>query len=117
MAGTFAHIELHSKNVKKVKSFYRSMFQWKLKDLPAMGYTMITAGDGIGGGMAQTQKAKDPSHWVPYVTVANVDASVKKAKKLGAKVLMPAMDLPGPGIRICIIADPAGAPCGLLQSL
>jgi hypothetical protein len=117
MAGAFTHMELYSKNVKQVKSFYRAMFQWKLKDIPAMEYTMITAGNGIGGGLARTQKAKDPSHWVPYVAVVNVDASVKKAKKLGAKVLMPAMDVAGPNIRICIIADPAGAPCGLLQSL
>ena len=46
--------------------------------------------------------------WVPYVTVADVDALVKKVVSLGGKVHMPPTDIPTVG-RFAVIKDPQGA--------
>jgi predicted enzyme related to lactoylglutathione lyase len=46
--------------------------------------------------------------------VESVDASARKAAELGAKTLMPPMDIPTVG-RIAVIQDPEGAPLGMFQ--
>ena len=57
-----------------------------------------------------------PPHWLGYVTVADVDATVKKADALGGQVCMPPMDVPTVG-RIAILQDPPGASIGIFQPL
>jgi uncharacterized protein len=49
-----------------------------------------------------------PSSWLPYVRVADVDATIEKAVQLGAEVLMPPTDILGAG-RMSMIRDPQGA--------
>jgi predicted enzyme related to lactoylglutathione lyase len=49
-----------------------------------------------------------PSYWMPYFMVANVDASASKAKELGARIMVPATDIPNTG-RFAIVSDPQGA--------
>ncbi|KQW36458.1 VOC family protein [Rhizobacter sp. Root404] len=46
--------------------------------------------------------------WVPYVTVADVDALVRQVVALGGKVTMPPADIRSVG-RFAVIADPQGA--------
>jgi uncharacterized protein len=52
-----------------------------------------------------------PSQWIPYIAVDNVDESLAKATKLGAKTCVPAMSIGEIG-RIAIIQDPQGATIG-----
>ena len=49
-----------------------------------------------------------PPHWNAYVTVADVDAAVAKAKSLGATVLAPPFDVMDAG-RMAVLQDPTGA--------
>jgi hypothetical protein len=53
-----------------------------------------------------------PVTWLPYVEVDSVDASLAKAVKNGAKVMLPTMDIGKNGV-IGIFCDPAGAALGL----
>jgi hypothetical protein len=114
MAHEFNHLELRSTKLDKAQAFYKSLFKWKLQAMPEMSYTLFTAGEGPGGGMMQLEKKGGPSHWVPYVRVKNIRATVKKAKSLGAKVLADVMLIPGYG-QIAVLADPSGTPIGLSQ--
>ena len=68
---------------------------------------------GVGGMMA-CPKPGMPAQWNAYVVVKSVDATLAQATKLGAKVLMPAMDIPQVG-RVAMIQDPQGAAIGLHQ--
>ena len=115
MANGFAHIELTTGDLGKAKKFYKSLFDWKLKDLP-MGsgavYTMIAAGKGPGGGMQAQPMPKAPVTWLPYVEVVDVKKTLAKAQKGGAKVILPAMDIEKNGI-IGIFVDPGGAMLGV----
>jgi hypothetical protein len=56
-----------------------------------------------------------PPHWLAYVAVSDVDASCKKARDLGAKVVMEPMDIPKVG-KFGVIQDPTGATIALFRS-
>jgi predicted enzyme related to lactoylglutathione lyase len=51
MGNPFVHVELTSNDVGKAKTFYNTLFDWKLEDMPMgdMTYTMIKVGEGTGG--------------------------------------------------------------------
>jgi uncharacterized protein len=110
MANPFVHVELHTNDLKKAHDFYTKLFGWKLEDMPMPGgsYTMISVGEGTGGGMMTNQAPGTPSHWMAYVGVDDIDASTKKAKELGAKVLQDVMPVGDFGF-MSIITDPTGA--------
>jgi hypothetical protein len=73
----------------------------------------MDASDEMGlGGMMQAPQPGMPSFWLPYVVVEDVDASLKKAAGLGAKVCLPVMSIGEVG-RIAVIQDPQGATIGL----
>jgi hypothetical protein len=49
-----------------------------------------------------------PPMWGVYVTVADVDETIRQAEKLGGAVVMPPMDVDGVG-RMAVLRDPQGA--------
>ena len=120
MANPFVHVELHTNDLAKAKAFYSKLFGWKLQDLPMPGpagggtYTMIDVGGGTGGGM-MSSKSSEPSHWLAYVGVEDIAASTKRAKELGAKVVMDVTQVGEFGL-MSIITDPTGAKLALWQA-
>ena len=114
MPNPFAHIELSTDDVKKAKKFYQAVFAWKLSDMPAMDYTMIDVGGGVGGGMQKVQMPGQPSAWLPYVKVDDVKATMAKAIKGGAKPMLPFQEIGDMGA-IGIFIDPSGAYLGLWE--
>lgn len=116
MPNPFVHIELASTDIGRAKSFYGSLFDWKLvdRDMGNMTYTMIEVGKGTGGGMMQHPMPGAPSAWVPYAHVEDVRGSTQKAKSLGATILRDVTEIPNAG-SFSIIQDPTGAVLGLWQ--
>jgi predicted enzyme related to lactoylglutathione lyase len=115
MANPFVHVELDTTDVAKAKSFYGSLFDWKLEDVPMGGgttYTMINVGSGVGGGMMKHPMPGAPSMWLAYVQVDDIEAATKKAKSLGATVIKEVTEVMGAGW-LSIFIDPTGAPLGL----
>jgi len=107
MGNPFVHVELSTTDLGKAKPFYQKLFDWTLEDIPG-GYTMINVGNGTGGGMMKSMSPGIPSHWMAYVLVDDVAASLKKAKSLGAEISMEATDVMGHGT-MGIFKDPTGA--------
>jgi predicted enzyme related to lactoylglutathione lyase len=117
MANTFVHSELNTTDVSKAKAFYGKLFDWKLEDVP-MGpgtYTMIKIGDNTGGGIQKHPVPGAPSAWLSYVLVDDIDGATKKAKSLGATVMMDVTEVMGAG-SFSVILDPTGAALGLWQA-
>ena len=117
MGNPFVHVELVTTDVKQAKSFYGSLFDWKLEDVPMDGdmtYTIIKVGEGTGGGMMKHPMQGAPSAWVPYVLVDNVKTSTAKAKSLGAKILRDVDEVPNMGM-FSIVQDPTGGVIGLWE--
>ena len=112
MANAFVHVELSTSDLGRAKEFYSKLFDWKLQDMPMPGgggaYTMIDVGNGTGGGMMVNPMPGTPSHWQAYVGVDDIHASTKKAKELGAKILVDVMEVGQYGW-MSVISDPTGA--------
>src|SRR5947207_2755216 len=101
MANPFVHVELNTPDPEKAKAFYSKLFQWKLEDVPNSAvpdgsYTMITVGQGTGGGIMK-QISGGPSGWLAYVAVDDIHAATQKARSLGGKVMKDVTEVPGMG--------------------
>jgi predicted enzyme related to lactoylglutathione lyase len=116
MANPFVHVELNTQDVAKAKSFYQSLFDWKLNDVDMgdMTYTMIDVGEGTGGGMMKHPMPGAPSMWLPYTLVDDIVAATAKAKSLGATIVLDVKEVPNAG-SLSIITDPTGAMLGFWQ--
>jgi len=115
MGNPFVHLDLATKDVAAAKQFYSSLFDWKLIDMPGMGYVGIDPSGGVGGGMAATSSPDQPTVWTAYVDVADVRATISKAQALGAKILVPWMEVGTMGW-LGVFMDPQGATIGVWQS-
>jgi predicted enzyme related to lactoylglutathione lyase len=120
MPNPFVHCELATTSVPKAKAFYGKLFKWKLvthpSPTPAGTYTLIDAGESTGGGMMKQMMPGCGSAWMPYVPVKDIDASTRKAKKLGAKIVKDVTAVKGMGW-LSILVDPTGAMLGLWEPL
>jgi predicted enzyme related to lactoylglutathione lyase len=110
LPGKFVWFEHVSNAPAKAKAFYAGLFDWRVEDV-SMGdgppYSMIHNGDnGIGGVRGDAGSAR--SHWMPYVSVPDVDSVFDAAVAAGAAPLMPPMDF-GQAGRGAALRDPTGA--------
>jgi uncharacterized protein len=111
--GAFSWSELMTTDPKAATAFYGALFGWKTEDMD-MGtgaYHVQKIGpESVAGimGMPPDVPPGMPPVWGSYVTVTNVDDTVAQAQKLGGKLVMPVMQVPGVG-RMAVIADPQGA--------
>ena len=112
MPNPFAHIELSTDDLKKAKKFYQGVFAWKLSEMPAMAYTMIDVGGGVGGGMQKKQMPEQPTTWLPYVQVDDVEFTMAKVVKAGGTAMLAYQEIGDMGA-IGIFQDPQGATLGL----
>jgi predicted enzyme related to lactoylglutathione lyase len=111
--GAFSWNELITTDPAKAAEFYGSLFGWTVEsmEMPGFGtYRVVKVGDQqIAGVMAVPPDAAGmPPHWNGYVTVKSVDSTVDAAQRLGGKLLVPVMTIPGVG-RMAVIEDPQGA--------
>ena len=116
MANPFVHVELSTNDVAKAKAFYGKLFDWKMEDIPmeSGAYTMISVGDGTGGGMMKHPMPGAPSMWLAYVLVDDIDAATAKARSLGAQIVKEVTEIPNVG-RFSIFIDPTGAALALFK--
>ncbi len=96
------------------KAFYKDVLGWTINDMPMQdgsSYSAAVVGETAIGGFSPMPE--DNGSWTIFFTVADVDASVAMALDKGAKVVAPAMDMPGVG-RMATLSDPQGARFALI---
>jgi predicted enzyme related to lactoylglutathione lyase len=115
--GTPIWYELMSKDPLAARRFYAAVVGWQIDESPppgsTMDYRMISAGDGLVGGVFRLtedmcKQGASPC-WMMYVGVDDVDACVTAITVAGGSVQLPAFDIPDVG-RIAMVSDPQGAP-------
>ena len=110
--GSFCWWSLMTTDVEKANDFYQKLFDWTLGELEIPGEdntTIYTASKGGFGNPVPLEKDfPAPSHWIPFITVENVDQTCEQVEGKGGKVCVPAVDIPTVG-RTAVITDPAGA--------
>jgi predicted enzyme related to lactoylglutathione lyase len=115
--GKFVWNELVTHDVAKAKKFYADVMGWTYDAMPGVdgaAYWVAKMGDTRIGGIFPAegpQWANVPEGWLSYIAVDDVDARVKKAQAVGAKLMRPIFDVPNIG-RIAILTEPGGAGIG-----
>ncbi|MDH4110441.1 MAG: VOC family protein [Gammaproteobacteria bacterium] len=109
-------IDLWSADVEKAAQFYRAVVGYETvpiaDDGPRSGVRLVSGGFARGGIMAKDSKETSAT-WLPYIRVADVKATAARTTAAGGKVLLQPMALNL--ATVAIIADPTGAPVGIVQ--
>ena len=114
--GEWHWTELWTTDEKKAVEFYQATFGYSV-DTMAMptGTYYILKKDGVPrAGLMRSSEPKAHSMWLSYVSVEDCDATLRKAESLGAKVVVPSIDMPQVG-RFAVLVDPVGAAIGVIQ--
>lgn len=118
--GRFVWHELMTTDPAAAIEFYSKVVGWKTAPYDGGGkpYTMWVAGEQPMGGVmdlpAEAKALGVPPHWMGYIGVADIAATVARAQELGGRVAVPAFPIPTVGT-VAVIADPQGAFVSLLQ--
>ena len=116
MSNSVTHFEIMSKNGKTLTQFYNKLFGWEFEWTKEIEYGMTPGRDkGIGGGIG-TKKRGGKWGVTVYVDVDDVDAYIKKAMKMRAKLIVPKTIIPGM-VEYAVFQDPQGNVMGLAKSL
>ena len=116
-AGSITWTDLTVSNAPEIRDFYAQVVGWQATPLDMGGYTDFCMGpaDAPVAGVchARGSNANIPPQWLIYITVDDLDHSISECTRLGGRVI----DGPRPmsGGRFCVIQDPAGAVCALIQ--
>jgi predicted enzyme related to lactoylglutathione lyase len=103
------HFEIGCEDSASTQDFYQKLFDWKID---AMGPAAMIAAEAGGITGHITALGHEPHHYtIFYVGVDDVAAALQKANSLGAKTLVPPMDIPTG--TFAWMQDPAGNTVGL----
>ncbi|NYI03545.1 VOC family protein [Allostreptomyces psammosilenae] len=116
--------ELYTTDAEAARGFYRTVFDWNLREAPVPGggtYLLVAPSGGgeetTQGGIMQLRpenlEGETTSNWHPYFAVEDCDAVVARATERGATVLIPAVDMEGVG-RFAMFMDPFDATFAVL---
>ena len=111
---------LHTTDHQQASAMYAELFGWSATELvdlgPELGCHQMFAWNGSGGLGSVANTALLPhihTHWQFYFRVTDLDASLARARALGALVLAPVTAPTGARAAAC--DDPHGAAFGLYQ--
>jgi len=116
-SGRWLWNELHTSDPTQALSFYENVvgFAHRSMDMgPAGTYHIISKGGVDRGGVTSHLQKGAPPHWLPYIAVDDTDATIARAKKLGATIPMPPEDIQGVG-RFGVLQDPTGAVLAVMK--
>ncbi|MEO7855171.1 MAG: VOC family protein [Rubrivivax sp.] len=109
--------ELVSTDQPKALAFYAKVFGYEhdSMDMGEMGEYHLLKKDGVmRGGLMRSPMPDGPSLWLPYVAVADCDASAAKARESGAQLIVEPRDIPDIG-RFATFIDPQGAMLSVMK--
>ena len=100
-------------------AFYQTLFDYEVFDVPESGRDqhVVLATQEQARASVNSLPASEVSthaHWLNYVRVDDAQATAAKAVSLGGRVLV-APRLDRHGGKVAVVADPQGAPFGLLE--
>lgn len=121
-AGHFCWIDLAATDAARAKAFYGALLGWTAQEQQLLGgsITQLRSSAGDVGSLYQLSRSLCeqgvPSHWTPYIQVANLDDALRHARALGGKALVAPLVMPRIA-RIALILDAVGAQVGLWEPI
>jgi len=106
-SNSVVHLELHTGDLRAACSFYRELCGWRSEriDGGAGSYLALELGGAFGGGIVECETRR--SLWLPYVEVECIEGATKRARSLGASVLLEPREGPV-GWRSVVAASASG---------
>jgi predicted enzyme related to lactoylglutathione lyase len=120
LIGKFVWYDLITDDAEAARTFYSGLFGWSFdrREGPGGNDYFLAHDDGrfIAGMVAveQPPDGSEHSRWLPYVSVADVDASTSRSRGEGGRVVVEPLDVRLG--RVSAIVDPEGAAIGLARS-
>ncbi len=120
--GTIGWIDLTVDNAEEIREFYEKVTGLKSSPVDMGDYNdhcLHTADNHnpiAGLCHRRGSNANVPARWIIYITVADLDASIKSCLELGGKLIDGPRNYGATG-RFCIIEDPAGAVSALYSEV
>jgi len=121
MPGQIGWIDLTVPDAVTLRDFYQSVTGWTPSPVDMGGYQdfcMLPPGEAqpvAGICHARGPNSGLPPVWMVYISVDDLDESLRQARDRGGKILRPATNMGEHG-RYGVIADPSGAVCALFQA-
>ena len=111
--GALGWTELYTYDTEAASKFYSGLFGWAVNKVPGTYgdeyFEFAKDGNSAAGMMAIKAEWGDmPANWSIYFVVASLDATIEKAKSMGAREVMPPMQTEDVG-RFVFLQDPQGA--------
>ncbi len=106
--------DLLTPDMEASRAFYSGMFGWAFESV-GPGYDLIRHNGRLIAGMADLDTPGAVSHWIPQVSVQDVDATAAAAVAAGGRQHLAPFDVPGRG-RVALLADPWGAAFGVVRT-
>jgi hypothetical protein len=115
--GSWCWNELWTPDEQTALAFYEKVFGYThdTMDMGEQGTYYMLKKDGVPrAGLMRSVEPKAPPMWLPYVAVADCDATAEKAKSLGGQVVYAPHDIPNVG-RFSVLVDPLGAAVAIIK--
>src|SRR5215216_2104907 len=98
------HLELHTGDLPQARDLYAELCGWHPERIEtrAGSYLCLELGNGLGGGIVECE-IRHP-RWLPYVEVSAIADATRRARDLGASLLLAARSpsgSPRPSVRRC----------------
>lgn len=119
--GHIMWVDLTTPETDKIRDFYTEVVGWKVSPVDMGGYDdycMIPRdSEAPVAGVCHARGTNEglPRHWLIYITVENLDDSLRRCQELGGRVIHGPRDMGGPQ-RFAVIEDPSGAVAALFQA-
>jgi predicted enzyme related to lactoylglutathione lyase len=116
--GSLCWNELYSSDAQAAAAFYGGLFGWSTEESASADggiYTVFRNGEQLAAGMLQIREewGAVPPSWAVYFAVADLDATLAKARELGATIQGEPMEVNAG--RFAFLADPQGAGFAVMQ--
>jgi uncharacterized protein len=114
---TTDHVEYASKDPQATRRFLERALGFHFDVMDSMGgYGMRSdkVAKGSGTGVRAVMKGESPTT-IAYLTVMNIEESLRAAEKEGARVLVPKTEIPEMGWS-AVVHAPGDVPIGLFQA-
>jgi hypothetical protein len=106
--GALVWNELSSPDTAGSKAFYSALLGWEVTPFEGMdGYFVIRVGEASNGGITAPQAPGTPPHWLVYLGVDDLDASLAKLEELGGSKIAGPIDIQM--AKFAVVSDPQGA--------